>query len=127
MATTPERLAELHRRHGWATAWGVEAQLLDAAETRRAAPAARPRPVLGGAARPHRRARPRRSRAVEAQTRRASRARRAVAATGTRCWTSGHADGRVTGVVTDQGEIPADIVVCCAGIWGPKVARHGRA
>ena len=32
-------------------------------------------------------------------------------------------DGRVTGVVTDQGEIPADIVVCCAGIWGPKIAR----
>jgi len=25
--------------------------------------------------------------------------------------------------VTDQGELPADIVVCCAGIWGPKVAR----
>ena len=22
---------------------------------------------------------------------------------------------------TDQGEIPADVVVCCAGIWGPKV------
>ena len=35
-------------------------------------------------------------------------------------------DGRVTGVVTDQGEIPADIVVCCAGIWGPKIAAHGR-
>ena len=31
-----------------------------------------------------------------------------------------------TGVVTDQGEIPADIVVCCAGIWGPKIAAHGR-
>ena len=23
---------------------------------------------------------------------------------------------------TDQGDIAADIVVCCAGIWGPKVA-----
>ena len=22
VATTPERVAELHRRHGWATAWG---------------------------------------------------------------------------------------------------------
>ncbi|MGO4426073.1 NAD(P)/FAD-dependent oxidoreductase, partial [Streptomyces sp. MCAF7] len=32
-------------------------------------------------------------------------------------------DGRVSAVVTDHGEIPADIVVCCAGIWGPKVAR----
>jgi glycine cleavage system aminomethyltransferase T len=31
-------------------------------------------------------------------------------------------DGKVVGVVTDHGEIPADVVVCCAGIWGPKVA-----
>src|SRR6266511_1675148 len=31
-------------------------------------------------------------------------------------------DGKVAGVVTDQGEIAADIVVCCAGIWGPKIA-----
>jgi glycine cleavage system aminomethyltransferase T len=31
-------------------------------------------------------------------------------------------DGKVVGVVTDHGELPADVVVCCAGIWGPKVA-----
>ena len=31
-------------------------------------------------------------------------------------------DGRVTGVVTDRGELPADVVVCCAGIWGPVIA-----
>ncbi len=29
---------------------------------------------------------------------------------------------KVTGVRTDHGEIAADIVVCCAGIWGPKIA-----
>ena len=34
-----------------------------------------------------------------------------------------HGEGKVSAVVTDQGEIPADIVVCCAGIWGPKIAR----
>ena len=32
-------------------------------------------------------------------------------------------NGRVTGVVTDRGELDADIVVCCAGIWGPRIAR----
>ena len=42
VATTPERLAELHRRHGWVTAWGVEARLLDRRRVRRAAPPARP-------------------------------------------------------------------------------------
>ena len=25
-------------------------------------------------------------------------------------------------MVTDKGELPADIVVCCAGIWGPVIA-----
>ena len=32
-------------------------------------------------------------------------------------------DGRVTGVETDQGVIPADIVVCAAGFWGPRIGR----
>ncbi len=30
-------------------------------------------------------------------------------------------DGRVTAVLTDRGEFPADIVVSCAGIWGPRI------
>src|SRR5205085_9848480 len=29
--------------------------------------------------------------------------------------------GRVTGVQTTLGSFPADIVVSCAGIWGPKI------
>ncbi len=33
VATTPERVQELHRRHGWLAAWGVESRVLDAAET----------------------------------------------------------------------------------------------
>ncbi|MSX43576.1 MAG: FAD-dependent oxidoreductase, partial [Actinobacteria bacterium] len=31
--------------------------------------------------------------------------------------------GKVIGVTTDQGFFPAEIVVSCAGIWGPKVGR----
>src|SRR5437868_6799324 len=30
-------------------------------------------------------------------------------------------DGRVTSVQTTRGSFPADIVVSCAGIWGPKI------
>ena len=41
---------------------------------------------------------------------------------GTRCSTSWSRTARCARVVTDQGEIAADIVVCCAGIWGPTVA-----
>jgi 4-methylaminobutanoate oxidase (formaldehyde-forming) len=33
------------------------------------------------------------------------------------------ADGRVTGVITDQGEITADYVVNCAGLWGREVGK----
>jgi len=32
-------------------------------------------------------------------------------------------NGRVTGVVTDKGEIEAEIVVNCAGIWGREVGK----
>ncbi|MEJ7706592.1 MAG: FAD-dependent oxidoreductase [Nocardioidaceae bacterium] len=31
-------------------------------------------------------------------------------------------DGAVVGVSTSQGDFAADVVVCCAGIWGQKVA-----
>src|SRR5690242_5342238 len=30
VATTPERLADLHRKQGWATSWGVGAEVVDA-------------------------------------------------------------------------------------------------
>src|SRR5690242_7724677 len=32
VATTPERVAELHRRHGWLTSWGVDSRILTADE-----------------------------------------------------------------------------------------------
>ncbi len=34
-----------------------------------------------------------------------------------------HADGRVTGVSTDQGDIHTDFVVNCAGMWSRKLGR----
>ena len=33
------------------------------------------------------------------------------------------ANGRVTGVITDQGEIQADYVVNCGGLWGREIGR----
>jgi hypothetical protein len=32
VATTPQRVAELHRRHGWLTSWGIESRIIDADE-----------------------------------------------------------------------------------------------
>ncbi|MFI9824175.1 FAD-dependent oxidoreductase [Streptomyces sp. NPDC052013] len=121
VATTPERLAELQRRHGWITAWGIEARLLTTDECVEQHPLVDRDKVLGGLLVPTD-GLAKAVLAVEAQIRRATErgvrflARHEVLDVR-------QADGQVTGVLTDQGEIPADIVVCCAGIWGPRIAR----
>ncbi|MEV4459859.1 FAD-dependent oxidoreductase [Microbispora sp. NPDC049633] len=120
VATSPERLAELHRRHGWATSWGVEARLLTPAECAELFPLLDPGVVLGGLHIPADGV-AKAVRAVEAQLRRA-RSRGVRVLERHEVLDVRTEDGRVVGVVTDQGEIPADVVVCCAGIWGPKVA-----
>ncbi|MEU6181821.1 GcvT family protein [Streptomyces coeruleorubidus] len=121
VATTPERLAELHRRHGWITAWGIESRILTPDECVERYPLVDRDKVLGGLLVPTD-GLAKAVLAVEAQIRRAT--ERGVR------FLAGHevldvtrADGEVTGVLTGQGEIPADIVVCCAGIWGPRIAR----
>ncbi|MCP3822433.1 FAD-dependent oxidoreductase [Streptomyces sp. A3M-1-3] len=121
VATTPERLTELRRRHGWITAWGIEARLLGPDECVELHPLVDRGRVLGGLLVPTD-GLAKAVLAVEAQIRLATArgvrflARHEVLDIRTE-------DERVAAVVTDQGEIPADIVVCCAGIWGPKVAR----
>ena len=60
-------------------------------------------------------------RAGEAQARRAiERGARFLAAPRASS-TSPPSGGRVTGVVTDQGVVPADLVVSCAGFWGAEI------
>ncbi|MFJ3669486.1 FAD-dependent oxidoreductase [Streptomyces sp. NPDC090106] len=121
VATTPERLTELHRRHGWITAWGVEAHVLSREECVARHPLINPDRVLGGLYVPTD-GLAKAVLAVEAQIRRAT-------SRGVRFLPRHEvldilrADDAVTGVLTDQGEIPADVVVCCAGIWGPRIAR----
>ncbi|MDG9714729.1 GcvT family protein [Streptomyces sp. DH10] len=121
VATTPERLAELHRRHGWITAWGIESRILTPDECVERHPLVDRDRVLGGLLVPTD-GLAKAVLAVEAQIRRATErgvrflARHEVLDVQ-------QAEGEVTGVLTDQGEIPADIVVCCAGIWGPRIAR----
>jgi glycine cleavage system aminomethyltransferase T/glycine/D-amino acid oxidase-like deaminating enzyme len=125
VATTPERQAELHRRHGWATAWGLDARILSTAECLELWPMLDPSLILGGLYLPTDGI-AKAVRAVQAQLRRAQ-------ARGVRLLerhevidivTEELDDGRqvVREVITDHGELPADLVVCCAGFWGPKVA-----
>ncbi|WP_375486219.1 FAD-dependent oxidoreductase [uncultured Jatrophihabitans sp.] len=120
IATTPERERELWRRHGWLTAAGVESRILSADETAAAYPLLDRGRVLAGLSIPTD-GLAKAVRAVDAQTRQAA-ARGAVLLPRHEVLSITVDDGRVSGVVTDHGELPADVVVCCAGIWGPKVA-----
>ena len=52
-----------------------------------------------------------------------ARGRGALCLEGVRVTGISKADGRVTGVITDQGEIRADYVVNCGGLWGREIGR----
>ncbi len=120
IALTEDRLRELHRRQGWAEAWGVEARVIDPDETVRLWPLLDRDRIVGGYHVPTD-GLTKAVRASEAMARRAMEAGATVLGGHTVTAVTTGAGGRVTGVVTDRGEFPADIVVCAAGIWGPKV------
>jgi len=120
VATTPARLHDLQRKLGWAQSWGVEgARLVDPDEVVRLHPLVDRDRVLGGlhvATDGLAKA----TRTVVALQRRAeSRGARFVGSTKVTGVESAH--GRVTGVRTATGVVPADVVVSCAGFWGPAV------
>ncbi|MEX1651643.1 FAD-dependent oxidoreductase [Streptomyces pseudovenezuelae] len=121
VATTPERVTELHRRHGWLTAWGVDSRILTADECVEKHPLVNRERVLAGLHIPTD-GLAKAVLAVEAQIRRAT-GRGVTFLARHEVLDVLRADGEVTGVRTDQGDLAADIVVCCAGIWGPKIAR----
>jgi len=121
IATTPARLAELQRRHGFATSWGVAgAELLDPEQTVRKWDLLNPDRILGGLFVPDDGI----AKAVAAVDTLISigRERGARVLDGTEVLSLETVGDRVTAVVTTAGVFEADIVVCCAGIWGPTVA-----
>jgi dimethylglycine oxidase len=119
VATTPERLAWLQLRHGLASSWGVASSLLTPEEVAGLIPLVDAGQILGGLhvfsdgiAKP--------VRAMEAMARRASEAgvrfRGDTTVTGITV-----EDARVRAVQTSAGPIEGDIVVSCAGMWGPLI------
>ena len=120
VATGPARLAELHRRHGFAQSWGVaDARVLPPDECVALHPLLDPDRVLGGLWVPSDGlADPVGAAAAQARTAQAGGARfvggrKVVGIEVTR--------GAVAGVHTSGGFHPADVVVACAGFWGPMV------
>lgn len=124
VATTPERVTELHRRQGWLTSWGVESRILTADECVDMHPLVDRDRILAGLHIPTD-GLAKAVLAVEAQIRRAT--ERGVT------FLARHevldvlrADGEVTGVRTDHGDLRADIVVCCSRHLGAEDRPHGR-
>ncbi|PRY16706.1 GcvT family protein [Kineococcus rhizosphaerae] len=119
VATTPARLTELERRLGWLTAAGVAGEVLTPAECVAAHPLLDVEQVLGGLHVPTD-GLAKASRAVTALIRRASAAGVEFRG-GVRVLDVEQTGGRVTGVRTADGVVPADVVVSAAGFWGPAV------
>jgi dimethylglycine oxidase len=119
VATTPERHAELARRHGWATSWGVPSSLLDPEECVALHPLLGK--VLGGLHTPTD-GLANALLAGETQARRATE-RGALFIGRQRVIGIEQAGGRVTGVRTANEVFAADIVLSCAGFWGPAVGK----
>ena len=121
IATTPQRLKELHRRTAWLQAYGYEAEVVSPERAAELHPVLDPTKILGaihcpsdGIAKA--------VRAVEALQKIAE-SRGAVFKDRHEVISIEQEGGKVIGVTTDQGFFPAEIVVSCAGIWGPKVGR----
>ncbi|MDQ3030333.1 MAG: FAD-binding oxidoreductase, partial [Actinomycetota bacterium] len=120
VATTPERLADLHRRQGWLSAWGVAGRVVSPQECAKLHPLLDPERILGGLHTPtDGLANPVTAVSAQAAT---AQARGVRFLGGCEVLDVRSDGGRVRAVVTDQGEFQADVVVCCAGIWGPRVA-----
>lgn len=119
VATTPERLEELKRKHGYAASWGIDARLVSAEECLNLYSHLNKDMILGGLHIPTD-GLALAARAVQlliARTREAGvRYIGSTPVTGIE-----RAEGHVTGVKTPNDTIPADIVVSCAGFWGVEV------
>ena len=122
VATTPERLADLNRKAGWAAAWGIEGRLVSSAECVQLHPLIDADRVLGGFHTPAD-GLAKAVRAVEAQAVRAT-ARGARFVPHTEVIGIVDNGGRVAGVRTADGVVDADIVVCAAGFWGAQLAKE---
>ncbi len=127
LATTESRLQDLKRKLGYATSWGIEGRMIDPDECEKHYPLlntgtfADGRRVLGGLYVPTDGL----ASAARAVQLLISRARQAgVTFLGSTAVTGiEQAGGKVTGVETADGVIPADIVVSCAGFWGRELGK----
>jgi heterotetrameric sarcosine oxidase gamma subunit len=119
VARTEDRMVQLRRTAATAEVYGLECELITPARAKELYPVLALDDLVGaiwlpgdGTANPV---------DVTASLARGARAGGARVFEHTRVVDVDHADGRVTGVVTDKGRIEAEVVVNCAGQWAKAV------
>jgi dimethylglycine oxidase len=119
LATTPDRLADLHRRAGLAMTAGIKGCVISPDEALKLHPLLAREKLLGALYVPDDGI----ARAIRADEVMGERAisRGAQFIANCEVLAIDQSEGQVTGVQTTQGSFAADIVVSCAGIWGPKI------
>ena len=120
VAWTPERLQELKRKVGFGKSWGLEAEVISPKEARDIFPMLSDK-ILGAMYNPTD-GLVKGVRADEAMSN-SARALGAKFYGETQVTDIETRDGRVDTVVTTKGNIRAEHVVACAGIWGPRIGR----
>ena len=127
VARTPERMQELTRRIASAKSWGVEpAALLSPAEVRALVPYIDETVILGGFHTPG--AGVVDSLLAGTMMREAAQAAGALTlAANTEVLAIDVEHGRVRRVRTTRGDVEAERVVICAGVWSPRLARMAGA
>jgi glycine cleavage system aminomethyltransferase T/glycine/D-amino acid oxidase-like deaminating enzyme len=126
VARTPERMQELRRRCSQAKSWGIPASVITPAEVRKLVPYLDESVILGGGYFP--------TVGVVDSLRAGTLMREQAIASGALTVLAGTevhgisvTDGRISGVLTDKGEIATDNVVICCGVWSPRIARMAGA
>ncbi|HET9680992.1 MAG TPA: FAD-dependent oxidoreductase [Candidatus Limnocylindrales bacterium] len=126
VARTPERMHELKRRLAAAHAFGVDAELLDPAGVTKLVPWMDGSKILGGfhvpavgVVDPVYGGTLMRDRAMELGA--------LTVSAGTEVTGVDVKDGRITGVRTTKGDVSAEMVVVCGGVWSAKVAAMAGA
>jgi glycine cleavage system aminomethyltransferase T/glycine/D-amino acid oxidase-like deaminating enzyme len=126
VARTPERMEELKRRMASSHAWGIESELLTPAEVKKLVPYVEESVILGGFSTPGVGV----VDSLRAGTLMREKAQELGALTISAVTEITGVDGeggRVRGIRTASGDIKADWVVVCCGIWSPRIARMAGA
>ncbi len=126
LARTEERMQELRRRMASAKAWGIESSLVTPSEIKNLFPWVNPDVLLGGFYTP--------SAGVVDSLRAGTLMRDAAKEMGaltvfTKTEIKGIEvkNGRVSGISTTRGEMTAEYIVICCGVWSPRIARMAGA